>query len=68
VGRNVHPFLCPSHCRDGRSLPGYPGNLFAVPELRSGCPGNLFAVPELRSGCPGKVLAVHDAASSKKIY
>ena len=47
-------FLCPSHCRDGRSLPGYPGNLFAVPELRS--------------GCPGKVFAVHGAASSKKIY
>jgi hypothetical protein len=39
---------------DGTSLPGYPGNLFAVPELRS--------------GCPGKVFAVHGAASSKKIY
>ena len=47
-------FLRPSHCRDGRSLPGYPGNLFAVPELRS--------------GCPGKVFDVHGDASSKKIY
>ena len=48
-------FLCrPAGTVDGKSLPGYPGNLFAVPELRS--------------GCPGKVFAVHGAASSKKIY
>ena len=44
----------PAGTVDGKSLPGYPGNLFAVPELRS--------------GCPGKVFAVHGAASSKKIY
>jgi hypothetical protein len=44
----------PAGTVDGTSLPGYPGNLFAVPELRS--------------GRPGKVFAVHGAASSKKIY
>lgn len=41
-------FLCPRHTEDWKSLPGYPGNLFAAHELRSGCPGKVFAVHELR--------------------